>query len=79
MGVIPFVKDLGRRLGVGNTSPAQSAQTPGAPRDRLSGERGVRPGGRPDRREASVPPRPHGSWEWGVARCRPEAQEGDQS
>jgi hypothetical protein len=29
MGMILFVKDLGRRLGVGNTPPAQSAQTPG--------------------------------------------------
>jgi nucleoid-associated protein YgaU len=31
MGVIPFVTDVGRRLGVGDTPPAQSAQAPGAP------------------------------------------------
>ncbi len=31
MGLIEFVKDVGRRLGVGDTPPAQSAQAPGAP------------------------------------------------
>jgi nucleoid-associated protein YgaU len=31
MGLIQFVKDVGRRLGVGDTPPAPSAQAPGAP------------------------------------------------
>jgi hypothetical protein len=31
MGVIEFVKDVGRRLGVGDTPPAQSAQAPATP------------------------------------------------
>jgi hypothetical protein len=31
MGLIQFVKDVGRRLGVGDTPPAQSAQAPAAP------------------------------------------------
>jgi LysM repeat protein len=31
MGVIEFVQDVGRRLGVGDTPPAQSAQAPATP------------------------------------------------
>jgi hypothetical protein len=31
VGVIEFVKDVGRRLGVGDTPPAQSAQAPATP------------------------------------------------
>jgi hypothetical protein len=31
MGVIEFVKDIGRRLGMGDTPPAPSAQAPATP------------------------------------------------
>ena len=31
MGLIHFVRDVGRRLGIGDTPPAQSAQAPAAP------------------------------------------------
>jgi len=31
MGVIECVKDVGRRLGVGDTPPAQSVQAPATP------------------------------------------------
>jgi hypothetical protein len=46
MGVIEFVKDVGRRLGVGDTLQAQSAQAPETP-----------PGPDPDTQKAAAPMR----------------------